>query len=633
MTMSEDRYRLVPVREVGAPQRRVLVGAAVGTTADLTHLPRMPLGSLASFRTLADHTQWLAVTHHLSATLMTGSDLLPGWIARFQRKLRTLVEQNVKAFPIGPEDLGHAAALVRTLAEVGLLERERDVVTRCCVAERSEEATITTVAIPTANRPDVLRRALQTFWRNHAEWGRRPRYLIVDSSTGSTWQTIEQLRGEARARGLSFTCDSAGHRRAYAQRLAASSGVGLDVVSFALLGSSWAPITVGASRNHISLQTAGELCLQTDDDTVCDLRCHSAFGPTPGLALGGSHGAWEYYFEHDHPPITPAHTDYLAAHESVLGRSIGALAASAVGEHAAVDVTRASSDLVRDIETSEATVVATVAGCAGDSGQACPLGLLLLDGDSRRRLLHSRRGYARTMLTGRVIRMVDQITVADHPWCMALSLGVDNRRPLVPFLPIGRNEDGLFAHMLAATEIKGYTAFLPWLIGHERPDSTSDPTRRHATARFRLADVCIALVHRWARGLRSTPTLARRRTLGRWFVDMSNLSPSSFRELLRDVIVSASAAQIRTIEDALDANAGWPRRWAHDLRGFSQHLIEHLAREQAELPHDVVEAVGLGRALASVRETFALFGQLITAWDHLHGTAFALREAAEELHQ
>ena len=64
---------------------------------------------------------------------------------------------------------------------------------------------------------------------------------------------------------------------------------------------------------------------------------------------------------------------------------------------------------------------------------------------------------------GSWMRVVTRPTITDSGYCMALNLGLDNRHLLPPFLPVQRNQDGVFAAVLTLCG-SGCTGFLPWMV-------------------------------------------------------------------------------------------------------------------------------------------------------------------------
>src|SRR5205823_4963509 len=80
----------------------------------------------------------------------------------------------------------------------------------------------------------------------------------------------------------------------YARLITQRAGVDCDTVRFGLLGDAMCPITTGASRNALLLETAGTIALQMDDDTECVLS--PAPEMYPGLAISSEEDPTQFWF-------------------------------------------------------------------------------------------------------------------------------------------------------------------------------------------------------------------------------------------------------------------------------------------------------------------------------------------------
>jgi hypothetical protein len=121
-------------------------------------------------------------------------------------------------------------------------------------------------------------------------------------------------------------------------------------------------------------------------------------------------------------------------------------------------------------------VLVTMLGAEGDAGMGSSLHLLTLDGDSRARLLASEAAYRHAVARRRVLRGVTRPTVGDGGFCMAMHLGLDGRGLLPPFLPVQRNQDGVFAALVRCCLGGGLFGYLPRAVVHRPPAPGARPT-------------------------------------------------------------------------------------------------------------------------------------------------------------
>ena len=181
-----------------------------------------------------------------------------------------------------------AAIRLGEFARGGLLETESAFVAsiRCEPATKhfaAEDARITSICIPTRNRPEPLRRALTSYLESDVQFGRDSSFVVFDDSDSAQLQRENHdiLLDLSSRYGRRVYYASRSDRERYVRRLAQYSSVPEHLVRFALIGDARCTTSFGATRNSANADTAGELILQTDDDTIC----HVAKSPTVARGL------------------------------------------------------------------------------------------------------------------------------------------------------------------------------------------------------------------------------------------------------------------------------------------------------------------------------------------------------------
>jgi FkbH-like protein len=134
--------------------------------------------------------------------------------------------------------------------------------------------TIASIGVVTANRPEALLRALESYAENARHHGRAPDLVVVDDSRAPAMRAANRgaLAALSRARGASRAIRYAGteEKEAFLRALGAFD-VPPDVARFALLPDVTDTTTVGANRNALLLDAVGDLVFSADDDTLCRL--------------------------------------------------------------------------------------------------------------------------------------------------------------------------------------------------------------------------------------------------------------------------------------------------------------------------------------------------------------------------
>jgi hypothetical protein len=87
-------------------------------------------------------------------------------------------------------------------------------------------------------------------------------------------------------------------------------------------------------------------------------------------------------------------------------------------------------------------------GAWGDSGMFRHWQRLGLEGETFQRLVSNKSLYQDYLCTRKILRTPAQTTIGDSPFCMAMNIGLDTSRLPPPFMPVQRNQDGIFGQLL-----------------------------------------------------------------------------------------------------------------------------------------------------------------------------------------
>jgi hypothetical protein len=470
------------------------------------------------------------------------------------------------------------------------------------VPQRS--ARFASLGVPTRDRPDCLRRCLLSHLESARRHGRGNDFVVADDSTTDAARTANrELLGELASHwGGRFVYLGPRERTGLAEALL-RAGLPEAAVRFALLPDGGWPVATGAARNALLLHAAGEPLLQVDDDTLC--RLAPAPGARPGLAFSPRPDPTEFWFPDGEGPVLPSggpgEADLLAVHEGLLGQTLPG--------------------------PNGGPVLATAAGVAGDSGMGTAVYFLLLEGASRERLVRSPEGYRSALSGRRLLRAVTQATVCRPGVCQALNLGLDNRRLLPPFLPVMRNQDGVFAALLRACWPDALFGFLPWTVLHEPPGprrSLADAMRDSVTG-VRTGQALQVLIAALAPGLAGADAAPRLRALGARLDELGAAGPADFEAGLNALLRTQMSGLAARLEGLLGAHGGQPPYWAEDVRTLLTALREALPRADWAAPTDLRAAFGLEGARELFRRLVWQFGELLRVWPDLVEAARDLR--------
>ncbi len=525
---------------------------------------------------------------------------------------------------LGPDQAPAVRGQLEALAGSGLLVAHAGLAERCRHrnAPDGPPPRIAVVGVPTRERPASLRRCLLSFIEHGRRHGRAPDFVVVDDSDEpaareANQQVLRSLRADTGAAVLYAGPDE---RARFADVIVRHAGLPPEAVRFALLNDERYPVATGAGRNALLLHAAGDVLLQADDDTVC--RPAATPNARDGLAFSSRYDPTEFWLPEEGEPLPAGDVDFLGAHERLLGQSPGACAAGAAS---GLTLDRADAGFFRKLEVPGARVLVTAAGVAGDSGMGSPAYLLSLDGDSRARLLRSEAVYRRALDSRQLVRAVTRETVCDGAVCMALNLGLDNRDLLPPFLPVQRNQDGVFGAVLRAC-FAGFFGFLPRLVRHDPPAPRrpgAEETWR-AAARVHSGQIMQALVQALAPG--RADGAKGLQALGQSLAEWGAAPRADFEEFVRLQLWGQRGRQALLLDAQLRQTGGRPEYWAEDARRLLAMLRAALPAEDYVVPYDLADAFGADAARPRMQRLAHQFGELLSLWPEVVGAARELRK-------
>ncbi len=465
-------------------------------------------------------------------------------------------------------------------------------------------APLGTIGIITADRPAALARALGSFADHCLVHDRWPRVLVVDGSQRAANRTATRAAVTAIARTTRRDLRYVGPEEAAAWRALSQGRRRVPTL---------APGSAGANRNLLLLMTAGERVLFVDDDMVCDTWMSPA--RRDGLVVMGHEEIRQMEFHPDRAAAraavqrTPA--DLLHAHEALLARPLSDLVERSPTPP---DLGHACEHIRARLQAGQTQVVrVTFSGLAGDSGTYCPGRLLFSSGSCRERLWSDPAQFAIAMTRREMSRIAATNVVTHVCHCSAGCMGLSNLTVAPPFPPVGRNEDGVFGVLLAATDPAALFAHVPVGIVHDsdRPPGYSGGPLGSAEE-SRLAELLIALL------LRPPPLAAaspgdRMREVGERLTAVDRLGAAACAALVVEVTRETRAREI----EFADAGAGaveCPAYWRSALSGYRARLRQAMRQPEFFLPIEFRDAPSLETGYRSLGAVLRRFGRLVESW-------------------
>lgn len=504
----------------------------------------------------------------------------------------------------------HAIAnAMDTLISLGLLRQMADPVPAVPAGTQN----IDTIAIVTADRPQSLARGLEAIARHRTV--SQPRVLVIDGSRVHGAHTRTVVERAAADYGLDTRYVGAAEAAQLRERLAEAS------IPRPVLDAALTPGSIGSNRNLATLLTAGRLIVMQDDDVVCEPWALP--DREDGVVMGGHVDlrAWRFFTSRQEAmsSVTPVDADLWAAHAAVLGQPLANILSRA---STALDVEHACNHMVAALTESEQRHVrVTFAGLAGDAARYCSHGVLFLQGAVREALWRDPT-LMETAITSREIASIARRTVLTHdPACMAYCMGVDNTALVPPFMPTGRNEDGVWGTMLGFADPQALFAHLPYGIRHDsnRPAVYDDPMP--SVRQCRISEFLLFVVHRLARSTFAASPDERLRHLGQICTQIGQLPRDEFRLLLMDTRLNALCGELSRQEALAAANPECPLHWRAAFEEYSRIFRKHVTQPDFFLPIEFKDATSIDEGFARAQTFVQQFGELLTWWPQMWAAA------------
>jgi hypothetical protein len=540
-----------------------------------------------------------------ATTELTAADL------RLVAGCRGFASLHEHAHRLGKE-LGVSSEAVRdrltTLAGLGFLTSFHELRALLTESNGPGPARIDVVGVPTRDQPDLLSRFLGD-WSGAARTAGRSHELVVadDSSRPES-----RAANRERARSVGAWYAGPDDRDRFATQLA-RAGADPEAARFALVDDGAHAVATGANRNLLMLHSAGRVLLQADDDTRSRIALGN--GPGGGLVLTSDATPTEVWFPADLDGAESA-ADLAAVHEQLLGRGLGEC-----GEFAAADLNGTEATFFERLRAAGGRVRVTATGVVGDPGVGSPAFYVFLRGPSRERLHRSEATYRAALARSPILRAVTRPTVSDGAVCMALNLGLDLRDPLPPFLPVLRNQDGVFGAAVRSCCPGAFFGHLPAAVVH-RPAGDrrfGADALDHAADGPRADHLLQYLIRVHAPRVPSPDCRRNLRILGEALAGLGDLPPNVFRDLIRVASWEWANGLIEQLGGLLKQYDGGPAWWAADVRRMIGRVRAAVTRPDFGAPPEP------GPGFERFRVLVARYGRLLRHWPDLLEAAADLR--------
>lgn len=516
-----------------------------------------------------------------------------------------------------------------------LLISTADLLAACAAHAAPAPPPIQTIGFPTGgDRSDLVARALGSFAENARIHGRRVDFLVADSSADPRHRAAfrEASREQAKSHGVRVRYAGDEEKRRLAAKLI-RRGIAPDVIEFALFDPLGIGFACGANRNALLLHEAGRMFCSVDDDVICKLA--SAPPTAARLKLFSSCDPFtRWLFADREAAIQHAGSvdaDFLASHETLLGRGLAELCAGV--DPRSLDASQIGDDFLRRAWTGGGLVRASFSGHLGDPGIPTSTYYLFYEGENRRRFTADEAGYRAALAARSVFALAPCTAIGDASTSPGMAMGLDHRELLPPFFPVLHAEDFTYGATLWQTVPGAFLGHAPLAVRHEpRPGKTilqpSDlgPERRAVV--FEFSHLIRRIILRHHRHETAAPA-DRMRHLGRHLVTLGTQSAADFADYLATQVLEMESEKLCDLEEMLRENSAAPEWWRADLDRYLLHVRSALMHDDFDIPFDLKCRGKAEDVRGLIRALLSRYGALLEAWPDLVAAATEIDAAIE----
>ncbi len=243
-------------------------------------------------------------------------------------------------------------------------------------------------------------------------------------------------------------------------------------------------------------------------------------------------------------------------------------------------------------------------GLYGDTAMGSARGTLSLTGFSRSFLLQD---YDALKLSRQAINCHTKTLISKKTNLMAAQTAFYNKVPLAPFLPFGRNSDGLSGLLTRLIYPESKSAYTDFLVEHQINAERINSIASLTNLKPNLAD--LAMTHAIVNQSESEDAFYY---YGEVFSSLARLSNAAFVDHLHGTFSLQFQAVIDYYEELLERYNRQPLSWANDME-------KHIKKIQEKLldPMSIFGENGCGLSIEKTKFHFEHYGELLKIWPEL----------------
>lgn len=373
------------------------------------------------------------------------------------------------------------------------------------------------------------------------------------------------------------------------------------------------------------------MAVSVDDDVICEIAPRAREQRVTLFAL--DHSCEHHFFatrEDALAAVEFADVDFLGTHESLLGRDVGVLFPPDLAA-AEIDVSYVDDAILRRLGQGPARFRTTFFGNVGDPGSPSSTYFFYVKGKTLERLTASEELYRAAFHSRSVLIAVPAPSIGGGLLTPGMTIGLDHREVLPPFMPVLHAEDSVFGAATWLCCSNSVSGHLPYAVHHDsgRDKKNHHPgdlsTERRATV-FEAATIMREILFRCAPP-EHADSAERIRMLGRNLSAFAARPERDFKAAARLVVQEVEARKLSYFEERLRVETEAPEFWRRDLEDFIAHTRQAMTHEDFDIPFDLKEQRSDDENRRLMQLLLQNYGALLEDWPDMFAAARELRES------
>jgi hypothetical protein len=482
----------------------------------------------------------------------------------------------------------------------------------------------------TRDRTESISKSLESFIEGIKSNNRTADFIVFDDSTPQNFEKSKKCIATLKRRHhIDIKLVGEAERKSLVNQINAklTNKVPRNVIEYGLHGLNSVRHRTGANRNAFLLFTIGKRSLLTDDDIFCkiskngnDKRITFTSNPS-GLRISSK------VFVNQSELVETTkfdHNDPIELHQALLGQSINTLVERYKN---CVDLNDVDPHFVHDSLTSEKKVRITMMGAAGDSGAGSPISKIFAPSDNLIPLISDISNFESKMKSRLVVQSYESYVIGRPNLLLGMNLGIDNTDLLPPFLPNGRNSDGIFSSILNKCFRNCFIGHLPFVISHVPPETRTVFTDELNSTSIRIPDVLRFSIDIFKNSAQTNE--GGLKSLGIYIREISEQTNAGLARYFRIVDTQMKTNMLGSLQYLLNRHGEINKDWAKILEKRLTLVSEYL-RNQNSLPQfNEIPHLQQDEQLAFLKNLFRNFGDLLFYWPEIYKTVAASKDMIE----